>query len=43
MVYSNKFNSGLFNVPWEMTEYFLKCFLNRRSDVKWTVVEYAST
>lgn len=40
VVYSNKFNSGLFNVPWEMTEYFLKCFLKRRPDVKWTVVEY---
>ncbi len=40
VVYSNKFNSGLFNVPWEHTEYFLKCFLKRRSDIKWTVVEY---
>jgi ADP-ribose 1''-phosphate phosphatase len=40
IVYSNKFNSGLFNVPWEMTEYFLKCFLKRRPDVKWTVVEW---
>lgn len=41
VVYSNKFNSGLFNVPWIHTKYFLNCFLNRRPDVKWTVVDYA--
>lgn len=40
VVYSNKFNSGLFNVPWEHTEFFLKCFLKRRPDVAWTVVEW---
>lgn len=37
VVYSNKFNSGLFNVPWEHTEYFLKCFLERRPDISWVV------
>lgn len=40
VVYSNKFNSGLFNVPWQHTEYLLECFLARRPDVQWTVVEY---
>lgn len=27
-IYSNKFNSGLFNVPWENTEYIINKFLN---------------
>lgn len=40
IVYSNKFNSGLFGVPWQHTEFLLKCFLNRRPDLQWTVVEY---
>ena len=39
-VYSNKFNSGLFNVPWEKTEAQIKYFLLCRPDVKWIVVNY---
>jgi len=38
-VYSNKFNSGLFNVPWEHTEYILEEFLKNRSDISWVVCE----
>jgi len=40
VVYSPKFNSGLFNVPWDKTEARLKYFLLCRPDIKWTVVEY---
>jgi ADP-ribose 1''-phosphate phosphatase len=37
-IYSNKFNSGLFNVPWEKTEAILKVFV-KRYDLNWTVCE----
>lgn len=38
-VHSNKFNSGLFGVPWEKTEAVLKELLDMEQyrDVKWTV------
>lgn len=39
-IYSNKFNSGIFNVPWEKTEFILKLLINRYK-VKWTVCEYS--
>ena len=35
-VYSNKFNSGLFGVPWESTENVLKSVIG---DCEWTVME----
>lgn len=38
IIYSNKFNSGLFNVPWENTEAILKVFINKY-DLNWTVCE----
>ena len=41
-IYSNKFNSGIFNVPWERTEKVLKV-LTDRYNVEWTVCEYEST
>lgn len=37
-VYSNKFNSGLFNVPWEETERILKVFVDRY-DLEWIVCD----
>lgn len=37
-IYSNKFNSGLFNVPWEKTEKILKV-LTGRYQVEWIVCE----
>lgn len=37
-IYSNKFNSGLFNVPWEKTEAILKVFV-KRYNLNWTVCE----
>lgn len=39
-VYSNKFNSGLFNVPWQMTEAVLMEELKSRPDVDWVICEY---
>lgn len=35
---SNKFNSGLFGVPWEETEVILKYFI-KRHNLDWTVYE----
>lgn len=40
VIYSNKFNSGLFRVPWEQTEKLVLNFLKSRPDVTWTVVEW---
>jgi ADP-ribose 1''-phosphate phosphatase len=40
IIYSPKINSGLFNVPWELTEEAIEVFLSFRTDVSWTVVEY---
>lgn len=37
-VYSNKFNSGLFKVPWEETEAFLKIFIERY-DLTWVICD----
>lgn len=36
-IYSNKFNSGLFNVPWERTEALIVEELKKYPDVTWTV------
>jgi len=38
IVYSNKFNSGLFNVPWEDTEKILKEFADK-NNIEWIVCE----
>lgn len=38
IIYSNKFNSGLFNVPWDRTEAVLKV-LTKKYDVNWTVCD----
>lgn len=38
-IYSNKFNSGLFGVPWEETENVLKEVLLDYPHIKWTVCE----
>jgi ADP-ribose 1''-phosphate phosphatase len=38
VVYSNRFNSGLFAVPWERTESLL--VNNLREDITWVVVDY---
>jgi ADP-ribose 1''-phosphate phosphatase len=35
-IYSNKFNSGLFGVPWEWTEEILKVFI-KKYNLNWTV------
>lgn len=40
VVYSPKFNSGLFRVPWHESEKILKDFLTLRPDIHWTVVEW---
>jgi ADP-ribose 1''-phosphate phosphatase len=37
-IYSNKFNSGLFKVPWDQTEKILTVFVNRYN-LNWTVCE----
>lgn len=37
-IYSNKFNSGLFNVPWHKTEEILKV-LSNRYNVIWNVTD----
>jgi ADP-ribose 1''-phosphate phosphatase len=38
-VYSNKFNSGLFAVPWEDSELILKTVLKDFKRIKWIVCE----
>lgn len=38
-IYSNKFNSGLFNVEWSKTEKILKTLVDRYN-VNWIVCEY---
>lgn len=38
-VYSNKFNSGLFGVPWEETELVLHTVLKHFSRIKWIVCD----
>lgn len=37
-IYSNKFNSGLFKVPWEKTEAIIKVFVNRYN-LTWIVCD----
>lgn len=37
-IYSNKFNSGLFNVPWEKTEKALEYFV-KRYNLNWVVCD----
>lgn len=37
--YSNKFNSGLFGVPWEETELILKTILKRHPNIAWIVCD----
>lgn len=39
VVYSNKFNSGLFGVPWEDSELILKTLLKRYPQIKWVVCD----
>jgi len=39
-VYSNKFNSGLFNVPWQKTEEILKELVGDHKSINWTVCEF---
>jgi ADP-ribose 1''-phosphate phosphatase len=39
-IYSNKFNSGLFRVPWENTEDVLTTVLNEYPNRKWVVCDY---
>lgn len=36
-IYSNKFNSGLFNVPWEKTEALIKAELLKHPGITWTI------
>lgn len=38
-IYSNRFNSGLFHVPWEQTEALVEEFLKNYSNIKWTVCD----
>jgi ADP-ribose 1''-phosphate phosphatase len=38
-VYSNKFNSGLFAVPWEASELILETVLKRYSRINWIVCD----
>lgn len=38
-VYSNKFNSGLFNVPWEESELILKTVLKRFKRINWYICD----
>lgn len=38
-IYSNRFNSGLFRVPWSETERILKVFVER-FDLDWTVCDH---
>lgn len=39
VIYSNKFNSGLFNVPWERTELVLKEVLRQHPNIDWIVCD----
>jgi ADP-ribose 1''-phosphate phosphatase len=36
-IHSNMFNSGLFNVPWHMTEQVIVESLKKHPDIKWVV------
>lgn len=38
-IYSNKFNSGLFAVPWEDTELILETVLKRYPGINWVVCD----
>jgi ADP-ribose 1''-phosphate phosphatase len=38
-VYSNKFNSGLFNVPWSNTEIVLNEILKRYPNINWIIAD----
>ncbi len=38
IIYSNKFNSGLFNIPWDRTEAIIKVFV-KQYDLNWIVCE----
>jgi len=38
-IYSNKFNSGLFGVPWEKTEFIINTLLERYPQIKWIVMD----
>lgn len=38
-VYSNKFNSGLFNVPWEESELILKTVLKNYKRINWIICD----
>lgn len=38
-IYSNKFNSGLFEVPWEETEAVLKKVLDEYPEIDWVVCD----
>lgn len=38
-IYSNKFNSGLFDVPWEESRLILEILLKRYPEINWTVCE----
>jgi hypothetical protein len=38
-VYSNKFNSGLFSVPWSKTEAILEKELKSYPEITWTVCD----
>ena len=38
-IYSNKFNSGLFHVPWEKTEELIKTELLKYPSVVWTICD----
>jgi hypothetical protein len=38
-IYSNKFNSGLFNVPWSQTEMLIKAELLKHPGVTWTICD----
>lgn len=38
-VFSPKFNSGLFRVPWERTEEILKFHLTQNPKINWTICE----
>lgn len=39
-IFSNKFNSGIFGVPWEITQVFLQEFTNSVPEISWTVCDY---
>lgn len=39
-IYSPKFNSGLFAVPWHLTEQTLMEVLKKRPDVDWVICEH---